>query len=120
MRISDWSSDVCSSDLPGRRVPAQVGWRQLRQIDLVAHRPRHDERLFGAEAEPALRRGDDRDLARGEGNQDILFLTPLQAGRDDGFRIIAPLQGAPARHRPTGPARTQPPRGKAEANPTRK
>src|SRR3546814_20123645 len=24
MRISDWSSDVCSSDLPGRHLPAQV------------------------------------------------------------------------------------------------
>src|SRR3546814_12659318 len=33
MRISDWSSDVCSSDLPGQRIaePAQPGPRQAAE-----------------------------------------------------------------------------------------
>src|SRR3546814_7277602 len=30
MRISDWSSDVCSSDLTARRSPRPSGWRHTR------------------------------------------------------------------------------------------
>src|SRR3546814_13056000 len=75
MRISDWSSDVCSSDLQQdrtvaeladrvdvdlrprepqrrqgdgervrRRIPVEVRRLQLREVDLVTHRTRHDER----------------------------------------------------------------------------
>src|SRR3546814_17903333 len=36
MRISDWSSDVCSSDLPGR-------------TDADPHRPRHGKRRRGGD-----------------------------------------------------------------------
>src|SRR3546814_12052739 len=41
MRISDWSSDVCSSDL-GRVAPGQVARRGLRAglaVDLLGERP---------------------------------------------------------------------------------
>src|SRR3546814_20814517 len=31
MRISDWSSDVCSSDLPNQRGPEEMGWRTTAQ-----------------------------------------------------------------------------------------
>src|SRR3546814_1689188 len=40
MRISDWSSDVCSSDLPGRVIsldPVGVGLRLRRRIDVPRH-----------------------------------------------------------------------------------
>src|SRR3546814_18058622 len=40
MRISDWSSDVCSSDLGGE-MPRQLG-REQRASDRRAHRPAHD------------------------------------------------------------------------------
>src|SRR3546814_20029364 len=80
---------------------------QLREFDLVTHRTRHDERLFRAEPEAALRRGDDRDIARGEGDEDILFLKPLQARCDDGFGIIAALPVAPGGDGPPGGEREQ-------------
>src|SRR3546814_9062027 len=35
MRISDWSSDVCSSDLLGRRLPALDAWRETADLYLV-------------------------------------------------------------------------------------
>src|SRR3546814_17010848 len=46
MRISDWSSDVCSSDLAGRRVPAVDVLRGAREEDARGDRvhrghPRH-------------------------------------------------------------------------------
>src|SRR3546814_7383518 len=42
MRISDWSSDVCSSDLDGSAVVARLEHRQLAR--LAAHGP-----LYGAD-----------------------------------------------------------------------
>src|SRR3546814_12819689 len=38
MRISDWSSDVCSSDL----APAALGFRLAIEVAGVLHRPRPD------------------------------------------------------------------------------
>src|SRR3546814_9289004 len=35
MRISDWSSDVCSSDLLMRRIGAFEGMRQHQQVDTL-------------------------------------------------------------------------------------
>src|SRR3546814_9811998 len=87
MRISDWSSDVCSSDLvdfrprkpqrrqgdgqrAGRSVPFEVRLFQLAEVELIANRARHDQRLFRAEPEPALRRGHHRDIARGERSEE--------------------------------------------------
>src|SRR3546814_15175183 len=134
MRISDWSSDVCSSDLQQdrtvaeladrvdvdlrprepqrrqgdgervrRRIPVEVRRLQLREVDLVTHRTRHDERLFRAEPEAALRRGDDRDIARGEGGEVIMFLKPLQASCGAGLVMIAAL--------PVAAGGEEPPRG---------
>src|SRR3546814_16828174 len=62
MRISDWSSDVCSSDLRSMRVPARFdvdGDRRLgelapqRLFEVVAHRVRivHAHRAGHAQAE---------------------------------------------------------------------
>src|SRR3546814_16644200 len=47
MRISDWSSDVCSSDLLTAMDPATIQGviRRLTDRKLIAHRPdRHDKR----------------------------------------------------------------------------
>src|SRR3546814_3682155 len=47
MRISDWSSDVCSSDLPVEvEAQAEVGLARRRVDDLADHRHvhRHDEK----------------------------------------------------------------------------
>src|SRR3546814_4255088 len=56
MRISDWSSDVCSSDLavPGRRPPG--GGRAVQPRQPVPHHPRHvpgPDRHLRAQAGPA-------------------------------------------------------------------
>src|SRR3546814_10233095 len=37
MRISDWSSDVCSSDLQADLVTAVLGARGIRHVHVVAH-----------------------------------------------------------------------------------
>src|SRR3546814_13624907 len=37
MRISDWSSDVCSSDLPGERVQAPSFWIDDHADRIIAH-----------------------------------------------------------------------------------
>src|SRR3546814_9696394 len=40
MRISDWSSDVCSSDLPGRHPSQARGWRWRVGVRAVSFVPR--------------------------------------------------------------------------------
>src|SRR3546814_4781347 len=83
MRISDWSSDVCSSDLDSEEGPAEGGQRTLQvphvaflvdhqPLDLMEHRrvrgivigtegaPRHDDadrRLLGQHVADLHRRG---------------------------------------------------------------
>src|SRR3546814_2055503 len=50
MRISDWSSDVCSSDLPHRGVGSVVDHHPAQRRDLrgvLAHLPRRAERAEG-------------------------------------------------------------------------
>src|SRR3546814_3149330 len=42
MGISDWSSDVCSSDLPGAEIALHLGARQLAEAGL--QRPRQEFR----------------------------------------------------------------------------
>src|SRR3546814_11351148 len=62
MRISDWSSDVCSSDL-GRRVAApRIGDRRDRLVDRARYVERDDPRPMLGAGEPfgALRVGDDQ------------------------------------------------------------
>src|SRR3546814_4147469 len=58
MRISDWSSDVCSSDLLGLRLLHGVGYR-----DPTLYRPLL-ELCIGIDDEQYLRSGTDRWLAR--------------------------------------------------------
>src|SRR3546814_3165339 len=36
MRISDWSSDVCSSDLSGRAEPSRIGWISVADGAMLA------------------------------------------------------------------------------------
>src|SRR3546814_14030083 len=64
MRISDWSSDVCSSDLPAEAAPTRASWRR-------AHRARRRPR-------PALERAPE--LAR---------IAKADAGADLGDRQVA-------------------------------
>src|SRR3546814_2142044 len=57
MRISDWSSDVCSSDLPGRRLrPAPVDPRQRR--GRKPERRRGHRRVAGAVGSSQMTHGD--------------------------------------------------------------
>src|SRR3546814_10535774 len=50
MRISDWSSDVCSSDLTGRD-PALRADHRLEQLIPHARRHQHEPRLRDADGE---------------------------------------------------------------------
>src|SRR3546814_1761554 len=54
MRISDWSSDVCSSDLP-------VDMAAIRKLMLLGRREQSAFMLFGQAAEPAVVREIGRD-----------------------------------------------------------
>src|SRR3546814_2838754 len=74
MRISDWSSDVCSSDLPGNGLvadhPGQRGGGKAAdlRIDRSQHRMRRHDDLVGGERDQGAARHrqlryDRRDLA---------------------------------------------------------
>src|SRR3546814_12080354 len=63
MRISDWSSDVCSSDLTGVRVDALIA----RVIAVVALLAIEASVLVGLEQAVALRRRDGRKTGIGRG-----------------------------------------------------
>src|SRR3546814_2563425 len=69
MRISDWSSDVCSSDLPGAQGLVEHGLAQ-RQLPRV-RRLHADRRLRGRaqEASRSDREGHGRDHVRGGGSR---------------------------------------------------
>src|SRR3546814_7876471 len=48
MRISDWSSDVCSSDLPARaRFTTYVNWQFRAELQALRHRLHGDQRCAG-------------------------------------------------------------------------
>src|SRR3546814_9809494 len=47
MRISDWSSDVCSSDLGWRIVSVEDAARQIAEIDELIAPNLTDDRVFG-------------------------------------------------------------------------
>src|SRR3546814_10456023 len=88
MRISDWSSDVCSSDLPDRdahqivgdaeRLLAAVRYRQMRHRGGVA-----GQRLGAAEADREL--GDPERIEKGE----TLLLAALDVEREGRARAGA-------------------------------
>src|SRR3546814_8216309 len=50
MRISDWSSDVCSSDLPGQARPDEPLRVAVGELDVAAHAPVRAELPLRAEA----------------------------------------------------------------------
>src|SRR3546814_18898175 len=86
MRISDWSSDVCSSDLPARFGGATLP--DLAAIDMRADPPARGRWL----APPLVAALSDR-LQKGE--QSLLFLNrrgfaPLTLWRTRGHRIPCP------------------------------
>src|SRR3546814_13223974 len=45
MRISDWSSDVCSSDLTGERAGSGIGEARIEQIDACKTEDRRKQRI---------------------------------------------------------------------------
>src|SRR3546814_16036937 len=103
MRISDWSSDVCSSDLAGLAVGQEVG---------------HHRAGAGTEAEPdvpvaegedripmARRAADDRHGVRhrGAAAHPAAFLAPVEAGDPAACLAVAALRAAPVPRRPAAP-----------------
>src|SRR3546814_15932956 len=99
MRISDWSSDVCSSDLAGLAVGQEVG---------------HHRAGAGTEAEPdvpvaegedriamARRAADDRHGVRHRGAEahPAAFLAPVEAGEPAAGIAVEDLGAAPVRRR---------------------
>src|SRR3546814_16827477 len=84
MRISDWSSDVCSSDLEGRE-PHLVGVEHQREQQGEAQHHRHHD---AAVAEHAQRAVDQ--LAVGQGVRVVLQTGPdllTVAGRSEERRV---------------------------------
>src|SRR3546814_3343726 len=57
MRISDWSSDVCSSDLRGAAVGIAVELRLLRLVGGNGQRARAQRILIGGKADHAVHAG---------------------------------------------------------------
>src|SRR3546814_1730496 len=81
MRISDWSSDVCSSDLAK---PVSLAHKPRKSIDIVP---------FERAADPYLGRG-------GIGDHDRLFIVAVELGRGlgkcrlvEGEDAVAPRHG---------------------------
>src|SRR3546814_2074465 len=66
MRISDWSSDVCSSDLVSRHQAVAVAAQQPRRLPCAPEAQRGLEALLRLREERALRR---RDAGDAEGAQ---------------------------------------------------
>src|SRR3546814_17702559 len=110
MRISDWSSDVCSSDLagdedgdaapaPGEPLPADEAQRNAESLTLI-------ERLLARSGQSeALREeleGYRSDIAAGEFNDpDHQYLSPL-------YKRLSPLpRSPPSQCRPPGQPREE-------------
>src|SRR3546814_10066897 len=87
MRISDWSLDVCSSDLALGRLKALARWREreAQGKDLPRWRIMKDETLADLALSPPKKQAD---LARVRG------LSGAWAGNDIGGRLMAALADA--------------------------
>src|SRR3546814_1710236 len=101
MRISDWSSDVCSSDLPCRRrdrtdltlgagaAVLGVGEVEVAGVDLDVGRPRH--RRVGEGAQVARQivdlGGDAADVAAARGGVVAVGAAPGELRRDVGIEV---------------------------------
>src|SRR3546814_4043432 len=80
MRISDWSSDVCSSDL--RTPPRSAPLRAAIGIDEA------EQRIVDRHAELRIRERDIRRLALGVGHRPVAELERVVAeGQDDGTHL---------------------------------
>src|SRR3546814_9168188 len=79
MRISDWSSDVCSSDLHGNGVGAELLQRGIQRGPVAAGdgdpRALGDEGFRGGQADAAVAAGDQRRL--GLQSHDTLLLSAI-------------------------------------------
>src|SRR3546814_7703611 len=93
MRISDWSSDVCSSDLGERRQRLLAARQQRHDLQALARRARHDlqaggQRILGfgelqvrpAAAEEAHEELLEVGVHRLEGRQEAFSSLAVQAG----------------------------------------
>src|SRR3546814_9287283 len=92
MRISDWSSDVCSSDLdgPDRADDASTGDHRVRSVQL---QPEHPDRR----ADAATDQQSDPDAPE-PGNE------PHQSGEEPDHHQLPRIAGAPADDQPNRPA----------------
>src|SRR3546814_15683212 len=127
MRISDWSSDVCSSDLSARMIPrrmiddlerllAGVGLRHDQLVDVDAELARIDgvERMFGIDkgdgAAALLRFGErverERRLARAFGAIDFDDAAARQAADAEGT-VEAERTGRARPHLPGLPPKSE-------------
>src|SRR3546814_15065929 len=98
MRISDWSSDVCSSDLPLRRLLGDVGaaLQDGRRGDAAFAQQSHEQDEGGEEAgavEAAQRQRPGLRIVRQSERQ--------QRGAEAGQVALAQAQAAPAYERPS-------------------
>src|SRR3546814_1557695 len=94
MRISDWSSDVCSSDLPGRRArDVYAAWQSVVDAAGLAHYRRHHcGYMVGIGVPPSWTGGNtvtglrhDSDLLIEEGMGFHVLSWLMGAGRGDYF-----------------------------------
>src|SRR3546814_21059731 len=90
MRISDWSSDVCSSDLLDVPIPLVLSAFSLRASIGIALYPAH-----GLDAETLLRHAETAKYAAVASRRDYLVYEPsLDDARTEASRLIAELHGA--------------------------
>src|SRR3546814_14832641 len=95
MRISDWSSDVCSSDLAEDPV-VHAGMSGLRGLLDVARRAGEPHGVAGGvEAHPAAQRGEDQRAAV-SGAVDLERLTAVEAHGSSVPHVGQPAEGSQA------------------------
>src|SRR3546814_9565066 len=86
MRISDWSSDVCSSDLAGQRVElVHAGDQPVALADIGRGRGLGGDPHFDRIAQMGLRDALDR---RWHGRREQRDLTRVRRGLEDGFDVL--------------------------------
>src|SRR3546814_4246502 len=91
MRISDWSSDVCSSDLPGQARPDEPLRVAVGELDVAAHAPVRAELPLRAEAavEVAVVLEQAVTVVAFVAGQRIAFQALRQRGARAGFDAVA-------------------------------
>src|SRR3546814_3545444 len=92
MRISDWSSDVCSSDLLGRDDVRELCHRNRRDGDEAGERDndRNDER-DPRPVDEDVEHGSDPAVGRGRGRDGLTRSNLLQAFDDDLLALLEAL-----------------------------